>query len=122
MVGECDLGCNYGSKNSLDYNYLTLAQHHRADLRTLAEVKSFAPDGSGGIVVSYRQYRPTDEVERATEPTPYAEVAVRGRHVVLAAGTFGTNLLLQRNRAAFPGLSRRWATGSRATVTCSRWC
>lgn len=111
MVGECDLGCNYGSKNSLDYNYLTLAHRHGARLRTLCEVKTFAPDGTGGIVVSYRQYEPVEEVERSTGPTPYTEVTVRGRHVVLAAGTFGTNLLLQRNQAAFPGLSRRLGHG-----------
>jgi cholesterol oxidase len=23
LVGECDIGCNYGSKNTLDYNYLS---------------------------------------------------------------------------------------------------
>ena len=35
MVGECDVGCNYGAKNTLDYNYLTHAKHHGAEIRTL---------------------------------------------------------------------------------------
>ncbi|HEY1635336.1 MAG TPA: NAD(P)-binding protein, partial [Acidimicrobiales bacterium] len=26
LCGECDVGCNYGSKNTLDYNYLTQAE------------------------------------------------------------------------------------------------
>lgn len=43
MCGECDVGCNYGSKNTLDYNYLTDAKRAGADLRTLSEVRSFAP-------------------------------------------------------------------------------
>src|SRR5215213_1793226 len=48
LVGECDVGCNYGAKNSLDYTYLSLAAHHGADLRTRHEVRSFAPRVGGG--------------------------------------------------------------------------
>ena len=29
LVGECDLGCNYGAKNTLDHTYLSAAQHAR---------------------------------------------------------------------------------------------
>ena len=31
LCGECDIGCNYGSKNSLDYNYLSEAKRLGAD-------------------------------------------------------------------------------------------
>ncbi len=36
LCGECDVGCNYGAKNTLDYNYLTHAAHHGAEIRTLS--------------------------------------------------------------------------------------
>ena len=43
LCGECDIGCNVGAKNSLDYNYLTLAVRAGAEIRTLAEVKGLEP-------------------------------------------------------------------------------
>src|SRR6266545_2883590 len=44
LCGECNVGCNYGSKNTLDFNYLSLASlRHGAAIRTRCEVKTFAP-------------------------------------------------------------------------------
>jgi len=51
LCGECDIGCNYGNKNTLDYNYLTEAKHLGADIRTLCEVRSFEPHDGGGYLV-----------------------------------------------------------------------
>ncbi|MDQ6605002.1 MAG: NAD(P)-binding protein, partial [Actinomycetota bacterium] len=48
LCGECDVGCNYGAKNTLDYTYLTRAWHAGADIRTLCEVRSFEPREGGG--------------------------------------------------------------------------
>src|SRR3954447_12542575 len=48
MTGECDVGCNFGSKNTLDYNYLTHAAHHGAEIRTLSDVRRFEPREGGG--------------------------------------------------------------------------
>ncbi|HZI06758.1 MAG TPA: NAD(P)-binding protein, partial [Archangium sp.] len=53
MCGECNLGCNYGSKNSLDYTYLSAAKRLGAELRTRCEVKAFRPDVGGGYAVEY---------------------------------------------------------------------
>ena len=53
MCGECDVGCNYGAKNTLDYNYLTHAKHHGAEIRTLADVRRFEPRDGGGYTVHY---------------------------------------------------------------------
>ena len=36
LCGECDIGCNEGSKNTLDHNYLSAAAFKGADIRTLA--------------------------------------------------------------------------------------
>ena len=55
LCGECDVGCNYGAKNTLDYNYLTHAKHHGAEIRTLADVRRIEPREGGG----YRSTTPT---------------------------------------------------------------
>src|SRR5207247_126504 len=41
LCGECNVGCNYGSKNTLDFNYLSeAALRHGASIFTRCEVKS----------------------------------------------------------------------------------
>jgi cholesterol oxidase len=100
LCGECDIGCNYGSKNTLDYNYLSRAKDHGALIRTLCEVKRIDSDPRGGYMVTYVQHDPT-EGPGATRS--YA--ALHADKLILAAGTFGSPYLLLRNRAAFPALS-----------------
>ena len=51
LCGECDIGCNIGAKNSLDYNYLSAARHHGADLRTGHEVRAIRPRPASGYEV-----------------------------------------------------------------------
>jgi cholesterol oxidase len=100
LCGECDVGCNYGSKNTLDYNYLTYAKHHGAEIRTLADVRRIGPRADGhGYDVTY-----ADLGEHPENPTTYALTC---DHLILSAGTLGTTNLLLRNRSAFPGLSRK---------------
>jgi cholesterol oxidase len=105
LCGECDVGCNYGAKNTLDYNYLTHAAHHGAELRTLCDVRRFEPRDGGGYTVHYAALDDVEEDGRP--PTPRT---VTCDHLVLSAGTLGTTNLLLRNRSAFPGLSRRLGT------------
>jgi cholesterol oxidase len=100
LCGECNIGCNYGAKNTLDYNYLSLAKlRHGADIRTRCEVKRFAPRPEGGYAVDY--------VDHADNGTGHRLSADR---LVLSAGAFGSTYLLLKNRAAFPGLSDRLGT------------
>jgi cholesterol oxidase len=112
LVGECDVGCNYGSKNSLDYTYLSAAVRYGADLRTLSEVRSFAPRPGGGFQVTYvrhdaeREGTPT----RTHDPSVLPPVTITTDRLILSAGTFGTTYLLLRNRDALPGLSRALGT------------
>ncbi len=102
LCGECDLGCNYGSKNTLDHTYLSAATHHGADLRVHHEVRSITPLDGGGYSVGYVVHTPGDVTATAALP----QRTITCDRLVLAAGTFGTTYLLLRNRAALPGISR----------------
>src|SRR5207248_5332502 len=99
LVGECDVGCNYGSKNSLDYNYLSAAKRHGAQLLTCCEVKAFRPRDGGGFEVDYVLHEPGSE---GSEPAP---ATITTDTLVLSAGTLGSTFLLLSNRDAFPSLS-----------------
>ena len=108
LCGECDVGCNYGAKNTLDYNYLTHAAHHGAELRTLCDVRRFEPRDGGGYAVHYAALDDVTPGEDDGRPPPLPTLTCD--HLVLSAGTLGTTNLLLRNRGAFPRLSRRLGT------------
>src|SRR5580658_282808 len=109
LCGECDIGCNYGAKNSLDYNYLSAAQHHGADLRTGHEVLAIRPGPARGYEVDYIRHDPQDQDRPPGAAAPPAGVISCDR-LVLAAGTFGTSYLLLRSRPYFRGLSAALGT------------
>jgi len=110
LTGECDLGCNHGSKNSLDYTYITAAWHAGADIRTRHEVRSFEPREGGGYAVDYVIHDVAAEGTK-TDTARLDRHTITCDRLILAAGTLGTTYLLLKNRAAFPGLSP--ALGSR---------
>ncbi|MEZ3160274.1 GMC family oxidoreductase [Microbacterium sp. BWT-B31] len=103
LIGECDLGCNEGAKNTLDHTYLSAAAHHGADLRTNAEVTSIAPHPRGGYEVRYTKYASIPDSAGHYERT---ERVITCGQVFLGAGTFGTTALLLRNRVNLPALGR----------------
>jgi cholesterol oxidase len=94
LCGECDMGCNDGSKNSLDHTYLSAAKHHGADLRTLHEVWQVRQRAGGGYAVDYVMHDGSAGVR-----------TIECDRLVLAAGTLGTTYLLLRSRNGLPGLS-----------------
>ena len=101
LTGECDLGCNYGSKNTLDYNYLSLAAlEHKAVIKTRCEAKTLATLDGGGYRVGYVDHRDAPEGERRAADLP--EQTLTAKRLVLAAGTFGSNFLLLKNKQNFP--------------------
>ncbi|NOJ79556.1 GMC oxidoreductase [Myxococcus xanthus] len=111
LCGECDIGCNYGSKNTLDFTYLSAAHRAGADLRTRAEVKEFWPADGGGYVVQYVDHTEAREGERREVASDQLQrVTLTADRLVLGAGTFGTTYLLLKNRAHFPRLSARLGT------------
>jgi len=89
LVGECDVGCNFGSKNSLDYTYLTDAWHGGADIRTCCEVRSFEPRDGGGWTVQY-VYHDIDAESGRTDTGALPKITLTANHLVLSAGTLGT--------------------------------
>jgi len=99
LVGECDVGCNYGSKNSLDYTYLSAAAREGAELRSCCEVKAFRPRDGGGFEIDYVVHEPESE---GSEPAP---ATITADTLVISAGTLGSTFLLLKNRDAFGGLS-----------------
>jgi cholesterol oxidase len=99
LVGECDVGCNYGSKNSLDYTYLSAAKREGAELRSCCEMKAFRPRAGGGFEIDYVVHEPD---RHGSKPSP---ATITADTLVLSAGTLGTTFLLLKNRDAFPGLS-----------------
>ncbi|MDH6487921.1 GMC family oxidoreductase [Streptomyces sp. SAI-127] len=87
--GECMTGCRHGAKNTLNENYLYLAEKAGAVVHPLTSVVSVTDDSQGGYAVATL---PTDE-RRAKGRT------FKARHVVIAAGTYGTQTLLHRMKA-----------------------
>ena len=105
LCGECDIGCNYGSKNTLDYNYLSEAKRLGAELRTGCEVKSMEPRAGGGYAVRYAEHRISPDSDGPTKPR-----TLTADRLILSAGSLGSTYLLLKNRSAFPRVSKRLGT------------
>ena len=106
LIGECDVGCNEGAKNTLDFNYLSAAKRAGAEIRTCCEAIAVTP-AAGGYEVRYLQHVSARGSHRADllDPTLDLDRTITARIVVLAAGTFGSTRLLLGSRAALPRLS-----------------
>jgi cholesterol oxidase len=105
QCGECMTGCRHGAKNTLLKNYLHLAERGGAVIRDLATVDSIKPaEGGGYDVVTSR----TGQWRRHPGGGS-SRVSFHADHVVLAAGTMGTQRLLHRLRdeGVLPRLSAR---------------
>ncbi|WP_067457401.1 GMC oxidoreductase [Actinomadura macra] len=105
LCGECNIGCNEGSKNSLDHTYLSAAAHQGADIRTSREVKAIRPRPGGGYQVDYVHH--ADLTARKSRPRV---VTMSCDRLILGAGTYGTTYLLLKSQKAFPGLSQALGT------------
>ncbi|MFF4837162.1 GMC family oxidoreductase N-terminal domain-containing protein [Streptomyces sp. NPDC001315] len=88
--GECMTGCRHGAKNTLNENYLHLAEKAGAVVHPMTTVVSVTDDSRGGYAVATL---PTDRKKKGDGRTFTA------RRVVLAAGTYGTQTLLHRMKA-----------------------
>ena len=105
-LGECDIGCKVNARNTLDLNYLPLAERHHAEVRPLHLVRNIVPIPRG-YRVEYDRI-----ADGALKPG-----SVEGRLVILAAGSLGSTEVLLRCRdlhRSLPGLSpflgRNWSS------------
>ncbi|WP_406502001.1 GMC oxidoreductase [Streptomyces sp. NBC_00500] len=111
--GECMTGCRHGAKNTLNENYLHLAEKAGAVVHPMTTVVSVTDDSQGGYAV---QTLPTDEKRKGAGRT------FKARRVVIAAGTYGTQTLLHRMKAGgqlpyiSPKLGELTRTNSEALV------
>ncbi|MEU6255888.1 GMC family oxidoreductase [Streptomyces sp. NPDC047043] len=89
--GECMTGCRHGAKNTLNENYLYLAEKAGAVVHPMTTVVSITDDSQGGYAVATL---PTDDRRKSSKSRTF-----KARRVVLAAGTYGTQTLLHRMKA-----------------------
>ncbi|MFE4962228.1 GMC family oxidoreductase N-terminal domain-containing protein [Streptomyces sp. NPDC056660] len=97
--GECMTGCRHGAKNTLNENYLHLAEQAGAVVHAMTTVVSVTDDSQGGYAIATL---PTDDKKAEGR-------ILKARRVVVAAGTYGTQTLLHRMKAGgqLPYLSDR---------------
>jgi cholesterol oxidase len=98
FCGGCMTGCRVGAKNTLDRNYLFLAERRGAVVRADTEVTAVRPRPGGGYVVEY--------AEHTGWLRPRRRGRLSARNVVLAGGVLGTVALLLAMREDPDGLPR----------------
>lgn len=97
--GGCMVGCRYNAKNTLDRNYLYMAERHGTQVHPLNQVTDVAPMDGGGYVVS---------TERPGAWMNKRQRTFTAGQVVFAAGALGTSkLLLRLKESRLPDLSER---------------
>jgi cholesterol oxidase len=85
--GGCMVGCRHGAKNTLDLNYLYLAEKRGARIEPETRVRDIAPIPGGGYELA---------LERSTSFLSRGRRTLRARGVVVSGGSYGTVDLLMR--------------------------
>jgi cholesterol oxidase len=96
-LGECDIGCRVEAKNTLEKNYLYIAEKNGAEIRPLHLVTGIEPI-AGGYRVHHAELKDGGSIAGSTT----------AERVILAAGSMGSTELLIRCRdvdKTLPGLS-----------------
>jgi cholesterol oxidase len=101
-LGNCDIGCDVAARNTLDLNYLAVAEQKHAEIRELHLVGGIAPHDAG-YRVSYNRIASTGLVAGSAT----------ARLVIVAAGSLGSTELLLRCREGqtLPAISARLGLG-----------
>ena len=97
LCGACMIGCRHGAKNTLDKNYLWLAERRGLRIEADTEATWVRPQPAGGYQVEARQ---------GASVLGRRRVRFEGRNVIFAGGVLGTVPLLLRLKASAEGLPR----------------
>ncbi len=107
QCGGCMLGCRYNSKNTLDKNYLYLAEQLGCKVIAEKEVYDVLPlneDGSAGYEIKYKD-------SLSYFPKKYS---IKAKGVIFSGGVLGTvDLLLKLKEKSLPNLSNKVGAGIR---------
>ncbi|MCM2389417.1 GMC family oxidoreductase N-terminal domain-containing protein [Streptomyces albipurpureus] len=98
--GECMTGCRHGAKNTLNENYLHLAERAGAVVHPMTTALTITEEPQGGFAVTTA---PSDQRRHGVRRTFTAS------RVIVAAGTYGTQTLLHRMKdtGRLPRISAR---------------
>ncbi len=107
-LGNCDIGCDVNARNTLDLNYLAMAESKGASILPLHHVDRITPEDDG-YRLDYRQF-----FEESDEIIPGF---LQAKKVVLSAGSLGSTELLLRaqyQHRTLPSISaklgQRWSS------------
>ncbi|MGB3077682.1 MAG: GMC oxidoreductase [Saprospiraceae bacterium] len=107
LCGGCMLGCRYNAKNTLDKNYLYLAQKSGCEIKAESEVYDvipLSPDGSDGYEIRFK-----DSLSWFPK-----KGSLKTRSVIFSGGVLGTlDLLLKLKSTSLPNLSDALGKGVR---------
>lgn len=99
LCGGCMTGCRYNAKNTLDKNYLYLAQTNGAEIiaeKTVINVIPIGDHGENGYEITYKN----------TFGWNSKEINVKAKGIIFAGGVTGTiPLLLKLKNGSLPKLS-----------------
>lgn len=100
--GSCLFGCHVHAKNTLDLNYIPLAERHGAEVFPLHKAEKIEPDGQH-YKVHISRLQPAGGGTAET-------LTVRAGKVIVAAGTLGSTELLLKCRDVYKSLPRLSST------------
>jgi cholesterol oxidase len=100
--GNCMLGCHVHAKNTLDLNYIPLAEQNGAEvypLHLVDKIEPLEPVETSGYRVHFKRYA----VNKGGE---FDVGSVIGRKVIISAGSLGSTEILLRSRDVHRTLGR----------------
>ncbi len=86
--GNCDIGCPVQAKNTLDLNYLAVAEKNSTEIRPLHNVVNITREKGGGYRVHFQKLEAGQKVDGSAT----------GKIVILAAGSLGSTEILLKCR------------------------